>query len=168
VNEPEKEKKPAPDLDAAAIEREVLADRDFSIAEAIGRMGGKDLLKGASPVGGKDQARLALRHALREHLPDPERALKVVLLRRLVESEALLSESFQNPTELLIRYVDRMLDSDDRLRHLVREADIEWGRANQTRPFFEKEGEPPHPDDPYTSASVRTQLTRLRERLDGA
>jgi hypothetical protein len=48
---------------------------------------------------------------------------------------------------------------------VVREADVEWGRVFGERPFFEQEGRPPHPDDPYTLESVRAELTRLAEGL---
>lgn len=33
------------------------------------------------------------------------------------------------------------------------------------RPHFELEGAPPHPDDPYTVASVRKSLSDLLEQL---
>jgi hypothetical protein len=33
------------------------------------------------------------------------------------------------------------------------------------RPYFEKEGCPPNPDDPYTIESVRVSLSRLMEKL---
>jgi hypothetical protein len=34
------------------------------------------------------------------------------------------------------------------------------------RPYFEKEGCPPDPDDPYTAESVRISLLGLLERLN--
>jgi hypothetical protein len=61
----------------------------------------------------------------------------------------------------------RVLDSDYLLKELVREADIEWGRILGERRYFEKEGCPPHPDDPYTIESVRATLSRLIEKLTG-
>jgi hypothetical protein len=51
------------------------------------------------------------------------------------------------------------------LEELVRDADIEWGRLMGERPYFEKEGAPRHPDDPYTVESVRNALSGLLEQL---
>jgi hypothetical protein len=51
------------------------------------------------------------------------------------------------------------------LKELVREADAEWGRTFGERPYFDREGQPPHPDDPYTAQSVRAVLERLAESL---
>jgi hypothetical protein len=51
------------------------------------------------------------------------------------------------------------------LEELVRDADIEWGRLMRERPYFEREGAPRHPDDPYTVESVRTVLSALVKDL---
>ena len=50
------------------------------------------------------------------------------------------------------------------LADLVREVDMEWGRREQERPRFERPGEPPAADDPYTVASVTETLADLRAR----
>jgi len=47
----------------------------------------------------------------------------------------------------------------------VCDADIEWGRKIGEQPYFEKEGSPHHPDDPYTVESVRSDLSGLLEQL---
>ena len=57
--------------------------------------------------------------------------------------------------------MQRILDSDYLLGELVRQCDVEWGRAYGERPYFQKEGSPPHQDDPYTVESVRGSLTAL-------
>jgi hypothetical protein len=51
------------------------------------------------------------------------------------------------------------------LKELVREADVEWGRVQGERPYFEREGLPPDPDDPYTFESVRKTLAGIIEQL---
>jgi hypothetical protein len=58
-----------------------------------------------------------------------------------------------------------MLGSEQGLKELTREADVEWGRVFGERPYFEKEGRPPDPDDPYTHDSVRAALVKLVEGL---
>ncbi len=146
-----------------ALEIEIRSQRKFSLVEAIGRMGG-DLLKGSSPVTGKRQAELAIEHYLRKHLLDAEGALQVVLLRRAKESEILL-KGYEQPFDALSRLLENLLDSEERLRRFVGQVDAEWGRLYSERPYFEIEGRSPHPQDPYTLASVRGQLNRLLAML---
>jgi hypothetical protein len=90
--------------------------------------------------------------------------LQVVLHRRITGSELLLN-NFQQPLVVLADYCQQVLGSDYRLKELVREADVEWGRVQGERPHFEQEGSPPHPDDPYTYESVRKTLVGLIEQL---
>jgi hypothetical protein len=59
----------------------------------------------------------------------------------------------------------QVLNSDYLLKEPVREADVEWGRVQGERPYFEREGSPPHPDDPYTFESVRKTLAGFIEQL---
>ena len=73
--------------------------------------------------------------------------------------------SLASPLAFLAAYCRRVLDSDYLLRELVRDADVEWGRLMGERPYFEKEGAPRHPDDPYTVESVRNALSGVLEQL---
>jgi hypothetical protein len=90
--------------------------------------------------------------------------LEVVLLRRVRGSDLLLN-NFDQPLVVLADYCQQVLDSDYRLKELVREADVEWGRVQGERPHFEEEGLPSHPDDPYTFESVRRTLVSLIQQL---
>ncbi len=148
----------------AELEREIRAQRKFSIAEAIGRAGG-DLMKGASPVTRKRQAEFEIEHYLESHLDDPEGALLVVLLRRTRESAVLLTPGFEDPLAALAKVTEAIVGSEGRLRRFVRAIDAEWGRIYSERPYFERSGSSPHRDDPYTTSSVRQALTRLLEEL---
>jgi hypothetical protein len=69
------------------------------------------------------------------------------------------------PLVVFAKCIRKVLDSEYLLKELVREADVEWGRLSDERPYFEKDGCPPHPDDPYTLESVRTALTLLASGL---
>jgi broad specificity phosphatase PhoE len=158
------ETKPPPRSDAAAdLEREIRRGRKFTIGDAIGRMGGQDMLKGASPVPPIEQTGAAIATYLRAHLDDPGGVLSQVVLRHVKTSQILL-EHFDQPAVVLAGYVDQVLKSETLLKELVREADAEWGRTLGDRPHFEREGHPPHPDDPYTLASVRNALTQLVQK----
>jgi hypothetical protein len=151
--------------DDAALERDIRAGREFSLAEAIGRLGGTDLMKGASPVALKRQADLEIGRLLRDRLSDPDGALRYALRRLVVESDTLLEQQFRDPAGALRAVVERTLGTDALLRSIVRDADAQWGRDNDTRPHFDREGRDPHPEDPYTVESVRAELTRLLDRL---
>ena len=148
----------------AELEREIRKGRKFTLAEAIGRMAGPGAMKGVSPVTRKEQAGIEIENWLRYHMSASEGELQVVLLRRIRGSELLL-HNFEQPLSVLCTYCQQVLDSDRLLRELVREADVEWGRVQGERPYFEKEGSPPSPDDPYTCDSVRKTLCSLVPQL---
>jgi hypothetical protein len=143
----------------AELEREVRAERKFSLAEAIGRMAGPGMMKGVSPVTRKDQDAAEIQEYLNRHLTDAGGVLSGVLLRRVAESDVILG-NLDQPLVVLAGYVRQILGSEYGLKELAREADVEWGRVFGERPRFETDGSP-SPDDPYTLESVRAALTRL-------
>jgi hypothetical protein len=155
--------KPKSEKDAE-LEREIRADRKFSLGEAIGRMAGPGMMKGVSPVTPKRQAEQAIVEYLGRNLTDSGAVLGIVLLRR-VEQSGLLLNDYNQPLAVLASYVRRVLGSEYLLKDLVREADMEWGLAYGERPHFERAAVPPDPDDPYTTETVRAALTRLIDQL---
>ena len=148
----------------AELEREIRKERKFTLEEAIGRMIGPGGMKGASPITRLQEAEVEIGDWLRVHLLDAGGALQIVLHRRIRESELLLKSAGQ-PFAVLAEFCRRILDSDFLLKELVRQADIEWGRAMGERPYFEKEGSPPDADDPYTVESVRHALSEVLKQL---
>jgi len=161
------DKKERPAGEDAEIEREVRLGRKFSLAEAIGRIGGSGVLKGASPVTRKRQAELEIERYLEGHLVDGQGALEVVLLRRVRESEMLFKMGYDQPLTVLALFCERILGSEGFLQDFVRDVDAEWGRIYLERPHFQKEGRPPDPEDPYTFSSVRKALSGLVAKLRG-
>ena len=149
----------------ADLAREIHAERKLSLAEAIGRLAGPGMMKGVSPVTRKRQAEAEIQEYLGRHLADTAGALSGVLLRQVGESNLLL-DNLDLPLVVLAGHVRSVLGSQYLLKELVREADVEWGRAFGERPHFEQEGRPPHSDDPYTAESVRIALCRLVEELN--
>lgn len=147
----------------AEIEREIRTNRKFSLSDVIGQIAGGDIMKGGSPVTRKRQAELELDEYLRRHLVDSGSVLRSVLVRHLGES--LLDVDYDQPLAALAEYIRRILTSEHLLEEFVREADAEWGRVHDERPYFQTPSRPPHRDDPYTIDSVRLALVRLRERL---
>ncbi len=150
----------------AALEREIRAERKFTLTEAIGRLAGPGSMKGASPVARKHQIVSAIETWLRQHLTDSQGALLTVMLRNISASDALASAGDQ-PLAALAGFCQRVLRSPDMLTELVRAADVEWGRAFGERPHFQKAGQAAHADDPYTVESVSQQLRGVAEQLRG-
>src|SRR5262249_10049632 len=154
-----------PSGDDSELEREIRAGRKFSLSEAIGRMAGGGLMKGASPIGRHRQAELAIEDYLRRHLTDAGGVLGRVLLRHVAVSDPLCGDH-DDPRVALTDCVRQVLGSQPLLEDVVREADVEWGHVFQERPHFQRPGEEPQPDDPYTIESVSTILCEVLEKLD--
>src|SRR5262245_45436105 len=148
----------------AALEREIRDGRKFTLAEAIGRLAGPGMMKGVSPATLKQQAEAQIESFLDRNMNSPAGALSVVLLRQVKQSDLLLN-NLDEPLIVLVSHIQRVLDSDYLLQELVREADVEWGRAYDERPHFQQEGRPPDQDDPYTVESIRSALSQLVEKL---
>jgi hypothetical protein len=148
----------------AELEREIREGRKFSLAEAIGRLAGPGMMKGVSPVARMQQAEVELENYLDRHLVDGAGALQAVLLRLVRQSE-LFVNNYEQPLVVLASYVQRVLDNDFLLQEVVREADAEWGRVYEERPYFEIAGRAPHEDDPYTLEGVRQNLSQLKATL---
>jgi hypothetical protein len=149
------------------VERELRQGRKFTAREAMARLAGPGAMKGASPISPVQQAETEIGTWLMTNLADAGGALRVVLHRQLKGSELLLDQ-LDRPLAALADYCRSVLASEYLLQELVREADVEWGRAMDERPRFERAGAPPDPDDPYTVESVRTALADIvRQLSDG-
>jgi len=148
----------------AELQREICKERKFSMAEAIGRLAGPGAMKGESPVARTRQAEALIQDYLRSGMAGGCGCLAVVLSREVIGSERLLS-NLDRPLVVLAGFVQGVLGSDYKLKELVRETDAEWGRVYDERPYFDREGCPPHPDDPYTVESVRATLSHLMDGL---
>ena len=151
----------------AQLERDIRQGRKFTAKEAMARMLGPGAMKGGSPISKVQEAETEIEMWLRSNLSDPAGALQALLNRQLKGSMLLLN-NLDRPLLALADYCRKVLASDHRLEELVREADVEWGRRMEERPHFNKEGSPPHPDDPYTNDSVRTALDKVLAQISGA
>ena len=141
----------------AELEREIRQGRKFSAKDVMGRLAGPGAMKGASAVSRVQQAETEIGTWLGNNLSDTEGALRVVLHRRLKGSDLLLRD-LDRPLVALADYCRSVLAVDYRLKEIVGEADVEWGRAMDERPHFERDGVAPHPNDPYTVDGVRNML----------
>lgn len=148
----------------AAIEREIRLGRKLGAKDLLAHIAGPGALKGASPVSPVLQAETEIGTWLGNTLADGSGALRAVLHRHLKGSELLL-DNLDRPLVALAQYVRRLLAADTFLKEIVSEADVEWARAMDERPYFERDGAPPHPDDPYTIEGVRKTLTQALTQL---
>lgn len=146
------------------LEREIRQGRKFTAKEAMARMAGPGAMKGASPVSLVQQAETEIGTWLGANVRDPGGALRVVLHRHL-KGSSLLLDNLEQPLVALQGYCQHLLLSEERLKEVVREADVEWGAAMGERPYFQRDGAPPHADDPYTVESVRVVLAELLQQL---
>ena len=150
----------------AEIEREIRLGRKLGPKDLLAQMAGPGALKGASPISPVLQAETEVGTWLGSNLADVDGALRVVLHRHL-KGSALLLDNLERPLVALTAYLQQLLATEHLLREIVSEADVEWGRAMDERPHFEREGAPPHPDDPYTVEGVRLALREALGRMQG-
>ncbi|MEO1093549.1 MAG: hypothetical protein AAFX01_01450 [Cyanobacteria bacterium J06638_28] len=148
-----------PDLDRK-IEQEVRQGRTFSLADVIGQETG-NFLKGESPVPKLLQVKTELIAFIEKHLVDPSEALQVTLRESIQADDLVCSRHLETPLDALSAFIQSLLDQETLLQNFVRRVDMKWGEIYNERPHFEQPGQPPHPDDEYTHASVRAQLTQL-------
>lgn len=145
------------------LQKDILSDRKYSLAEAIGREGG-NFLKGESPVPKLMQVTTEVNLFIDNNLPDSSGALQSVL-KRWVKSDPLLSQHLESPLQGLDKILEKILTQKGLFYEIVREADLKWGQMYQERPYFQKPGDPPHPEDEYTHESVKEKLSLLREKI---
>lgn len=145
------------------LKQDILDSRPFSIAEAIGREGGT-FLKGESTVPKLVQVRAAINTFIDRNLRDPSAALQAIL-HQWVKVDPRVSQYKQTPLVALEKILQSILDNPNLLYELVRQVDIKWGQMYDERPYFQKPGQPPHPNDEYTHESVRQDLQNLSTRL---
>lgn len=152
-------------LDDAALHRDILVNRPFSLAEAIGREGG-DFLKGISPVPPLAQAIAIVDRFIDQHVADSSGALKTTL-QRWAKTDVRLSQRLHQssfaegelPLMVLRQIILELLDTPPIFYEFVRQVDVCWGQLYGEPPHFQAPGEPPHPDDEYTHASVHQALS---------
>ena len=147
-----------------SMESRIRRERKFSLAEAVGREAAGSL-SGASPVARAEQVLLEIDHLLQNLLPDPDGSLILTILAKLEHNLPLLGRHFENPVGALEEFLTETLKAEPLLPALVRDTDARWGRDYQERPHFERDGQPPHPEDPYTRAGVRSLLEDLQDDI---
>lgn len=147
------------------IRKEILAGRQFSLAEVIGREGGS-FLKGESPVPKLLQAKAEINLFIDRNLADSSGALKAVLQTLVASDEAYVSRHLNSPLKALREFLEMLIHNPQLLYEFVKQVDVQWGQLFGERPYFQEPGQTPHPGDEYTHESVHQQLVELLDRLN--
>ncbi|AFZ45071.1 hypothetical protein PCC7418_2942 [Halothece sp. PCC 7418] len=145
------------------LQREIVSEQRYSLASAIAREGG-NFLKGESPVPKLVQVTTEINLYIDRHLPDSSGALQAVL-KRWVKSDSIVSQHLDSPLTSLEKIIDKILQNQELFYEMVRQADLKWGQMYEERPYFQKPGDPPHPEDEYSHESVREKLAELRQKV---
>ncbi|GGA00037.1 hypothetical protein [Okeania sp. KiyG1] len=157
--------KPQNQLEEEDIRRELLRGREFTLADVIGQEGG-GFMKGESPVPKLVQVKAEINTLISQNLRDVSGVLEAVLYRWVDEDTARISKHLDSPLQALLGLLKSILENPPILHELVRQVDMLWGKINNERPYFQRPGEPAHPDDEYTHESVYQQLVELTRCLN--
>nr|WP_040654771.1 hypothetical protein [Rubidibacter lacunae] len=146
------------------LQRDSLRGRKFTLADAIGREAGS-FLKGESPIPRLVQATIAIDTFIGRNLADTSGVVQVVLCRWVDENTARVSRHLDVPLQALLELLESIVENPPILHEFVWQVDVQWGKVNAERPFFQRPGQKPHPEDEHTHESVRYQLVELRDRV---
>lgn len=149
------------------IEREARAAMHLSMEQAILLSAGGGLMKGGTPVSPYQQAHHQIMVFLDREIQD---SLMEKALDDWVHSHRQqLEKRLKNPIQGLLDIIDHTLEHEGAFVEFVRMVDVHYGKTMKERPHFQRPGEPPHPEDPYTFETVRRSLNELaaacREQL---
>lgn len=150
-----------PDLDVQQI---VFANRQISLADVIAKEGGS-FMKGVSPVPKLLQVTTEINSYIAKHIVDSSGALQAVLQNWVKADEVRISQNLDQPLKALVAIVEAILSNTELFYEFVRQVDVRWGEIYDERPYFQRPGQTPHPDDEYTHESVREQLIDLLKSL---
>lgn len=149
------------DLD---LQQEIMRGRKFTLADVIGREGGS-FMKGESPVPKLVQAKTEIDNYVCHTLSDPSGSLYAVLRQWIHSYDDEISHHLEQPLVALGVILHRILENRELFYELVRQVDVQWGQMNDERPYFQRPGQPAHPEDEYTHESVDQNLRELLDRL---
>ncbi|MEM6590466.1 MAG: hypothetical protein AAF651_01240 [Cyanobacteria bacterium P01_C01_bin.73] len=143
-------------LDTAALEQEIIRERPFSLAEAIGREG-SGLIKGTSPIPPLAQAKATVERFIDEHINDTAGALKITL-QTWVNANARLSQHLRSPLSALHQSLTELQQNPALFYEFARQVNRCWGQISGETPHFQKPGEPPHSDTEYSHEKIEQAI----------
>ena len=146
------------------LQRDIRAERKFSLSEAIGREGGS-FLKGSQAMVPRPLRALAVINGFIEcHLEDANGALQPCL-KRWIKTDVRVGKYLDEPLLALRSLITEILQQPQVLYEFARQVAVEWGEMNGERPYFQKPGAEPHPEVAYSHERIQTMLTALLGQL---
>lgn len=149
------------------LQREIRAERKFSLGEAIGREGGSFLKGSQAMVPRPLRALAAINGFIDQHLNDQGGALQPCL-KRWIKTDARVGKYLDTPLMALQAMVAEVIQQPQVLYEFSRQVAVEWGLMNGERPYFQKPGLDAHPDAAYSHDSIQKILTELLSELTAA
>ncbi len=162
-----KQEKIAPPIDASSsnhdLQREIRAERKFSLAEAIGREGGT-FMKGESAVPRPLRAANAIKQFITAHSSDPTGALATELYLWSI-ADIRVSRQLDTPLVALSQIIEGLLCEPTTFYDFARRVAIAHSKLTGDRPKFQQPNQPPPPDAGYTHSSIKQYLSDITGQL---
>lgn len=149
------------------LQREIRAERKFSLGEAIGREGGSFLKGSQAMVPRPLRALAAINKFIEQCLDDPDGALQPCL-QRWVKTDVRVGKYLDTPLVALQVIVTDIVDQPQVLYEFSRQVAVEWGQINGERPSFQKPGLKAHSEAVYSHESIQGILANLLYKLSMA
>ena len=140
--------------------------RQFSLAEAIGREGGS-FMKGESTIPRPLRAATEVNQFVTTHLADPTGPVATTL-RDWVSHDIRLSRQLDTPLVALAQVVESILAEPTTLSEFARQVAIAHSHVTGDRPYFQKLNTPPHPQADHTFNSITADLTELLQQIEAS
>lgn len=147
------------------VRKDALRGREFSLADLIGQEGG-GFLKGESPVPFVVQLKTEIKLFVSNNLRDSSGALQAVLQNIIDGADEEISDHKTQPLLALKVLINNIISNDNIYYDFVKQVDVKSGQISGDRPYFQKPGQPAHPDDEYTHESVKEKLLKLLAMID--
>ncbi|WP_448561253.1 hypothetical protein [Trichothermofontia sp.] len=72
----------------------------------------------------------------------------------------------ETPLLALYELLSAIVNRPSLLHEFIQQVDMRWGQFYDERPFFQRPGQPAHPNDEYTHESVHATLRGLLAVLE--
>ncbi len=148
------------------LQREIRAERKFSLAEAIGREGGS-FMKGESAIPRPLRATNAIKQFITTHSDDPTGALATELYVWSI-ADIRVSRQLDTPLGALFEIVESLLSESTTFYEFARRIAIAQAKLTGDRPHFQKPNQLPLPEAEHTHDSIKQYLLDIAKQLEAA
>ena len=146
------------------LQAEIRAERQFSLAEAIGRESGS-FMKGESAIPRPIMAANTIRQFIVTQSLDPSGGVATELVNWSV-ADIRFSCQLDTPLVALTQIVESLLNEPTTFYEFARQVAITQAKITGDRPYFQQPGQPPHPEAEYTHRSISQYLLEIAQLLE--